>query len=106
MLNEVLGDRYFDFYVSSLFNNSFYFSETKNGYKTFKVQDVFVCPDYEAYIEDHLCPLQRAFKKQWTQLQFIFEKCEKSKWFPNGVKVCFANLLDIYELIFLYEDYI
>ena len=64
-----------------------------------EVIDVFVTPDYKSYLSPYISIISKAFKEQWTQLQFIFEtyyfceectgqiKCENCKWFPTGISL-------------------
>ena len=66
------------------------------------VVDLFVIPDYDAYLSPYIGRVQRAFKEAWTQLQWNFEaydfcpectgpvKCEKCQMFPTGVKVTYS----------------
>jgi hypothetical protein len=39
--------------------------------------------------------------EDWTQLQFIFEKVEKSEFFPNGVKMTYRAYCndEVYEIV-------
>ena len=67
-----------------------------------KVVDVFVVPDYTAYIAKFIDKsLSRAHKLDWTQLQWIFESVPISPQFSSGVKVTYrAYSSDVaYEII-------
>jgi hypothetical protein len=63
------------------------------------IMPIFAIPDYEAFLKPSMCPVERAFKEEWTQLQFNFdaydfcpscmgpEKCSECSNYPSGVKV-------------------
>jgi hypothetical protein len=55
------------------------------------VVDVFVVPDYCAYLAGCMdSQFARYAKQEWTQLQFIFEAVEKNKeTYPLGVKTSY-----------------
>jgi hypothetical protein len=51
-----------------------------------EVTDIFVVPDYWSYIVPHIDKnLSRAFKEEWTQLQWSFEKVPVSEFYPLGI---------------------
>ena len=74
------------------------------------IEDVFVVPDFQAFISPHLLDISRAFKLQW-----IFEYigycescssgarplCKACADFPNGVKVSKLNLVRIPIVIYV-----
>ena len=37
------------------------------------IEDVFVVPDYQAYINPHLLDISQAFKLKYTKTQWIFD---------------------------------
>jgi len=70
------------------------------GHKV-KLFEIFSVPDYKEYFETSLAEqgyeiaVKNAFKEDWTQLQWCFEKIETGddpnlkKLYPNGVKVSY-----------------
>ena len=55
-----------------------------------KVHDLFAIPDYKALIKPHTDPaFSRAFKEEWTKLQWIFQAVSPSERFPLGVKTTY-----------------
>jgi len=79
------------------------------------IEDVFVVPDFQAFISPHLLDISRAFKQEYTKLQWIFEYigycescssgarplCKACADFPNGVKVSKLNLVRIPIVIYV-----
>ena len=67
-----------------------------------EVIDIFVLPDYDAYLGPYIGRVQRAFKECWTQLQWTFEaydfcpectgptKCLECNRRPTGVNVYYS----------------
>lgn len=80
------------------FIEAFYSALQKLDVKV-NIQPVFAIPDFEAYVKDYMCHVDRAFKEGWTQLQFDFyaydfcstclgpEKCRDCAAYPTGCKV-------------------
>jgi hypothetical protein len=62
-----------------------------------KIVEVFAVPDYRKYFDDLKLQFgieitaQRAFKEQWTQLQWKFKKTDTSLDCPTGVKVFYRS---------------
>ena len=54
------------------------------------VVDLFVIPDYTAFLEPFIDgKFGRYAKLEWTQLEFTFEAVEVSEFFPLGVKMTY-----------------
>jgi hypothetical protein len=52
-----------------------------------EVKDIFVVPDYSAWLKPHKRPVARYCKERWTQLQWHFTKTDVvEKHFPLGVR--------------------
>jgi len=55
-----------------------------------EVIDIFAVPDYWNYMVPFLNPnIGRAFKEEWTQLQWTFEAVDRTLEFPLGVKTTY-----------------
>jgi len=57
-----------------------------------KVEDIWVVPNYTHYFSKSIDKkFGRYAKKEWTQLQFIFEAVEQSSDFPEGVRTTYRR---------------
>ena len=74
------------------------------GHKCY-VTDVYCVPDYTSFFEGHIDPLFGSYcKGEKSQLQFRFERTEKCKDFPLGVKTTYRKYAGDNALEIVHEE--